>query len=77
VFAFIGKPRELLLFAGAINGLILPVALSIILIAATKSRLMKGYKHPVWMQAGGWIVVIVMTWMGALTIQETFSKMFH
>jgi len=42
------------LFAGAINGLILPVALSIILIAATKSRLMKGYKHPVWMQ-GRWL----------------------
>ncbi|MEJ0104423.1 MAG: NRAMP family divalent metal transporter [Bacteroidota bacterium] len=77
VFVFIGKPKELLLFAGAINGLILPIALSIILLAATKSRIMKGYKHPLWMQAAGWIVVIVMTWMGAVTIQESISKLFH
>ena len=77
LFVFIGKPKELLLFAGAINGLILPVALSIILLAATKSHIMKGYKHPLWMQAAGWIVVTVMTWMGVITIQESVSKLFH
>jgi len=77
LFVFIGKPKELLLFAGAINGLILPVALSIILLAATKSHIMKGYKHPLWMQAAGWIVVAVMTWMGVVTIQESVSKLFH
>jgi Mn2+/Fe2+ NRAMP family transporter len=76
VFVLIGKPKELLLFAGAINGLILPFALSIILFAATKSKLMKGYKHPLWMQSAGWIVVAVMGWMGILTIQESISKLF-
>src|SRR6185503_17165446 len=34
IFILVGKPKELLLFAGAINGLILPVALSLILVAA-------------------------------------------
>ncbi len=76
IFVLIGKPREILLFAGAINGLILPIALSIMLIAATKKRIMKGYKHPVWMQLAGWIVVVVMSWMGYFIIQETVTKLF-
>ena len=76
VFVGIGKPKELLLFAGAINGLILPFALSIILFAATKNKIMKGYKHPLWMQLAGWMVVAAMGWMGVLTVQESFSKLF-
>lgn len=76
VFVLIGKPKELLLFAGAINGLILPFALSIILFAATKNKIMNGYKHPVWMQLAGWLVVAVMGWMGVLTIQESISRLF-
>jgi Mn2+/Fe2+ NRAMP family transporter len=75
IFILIGKPTELLLFAGAINGLILPIALSIMLIAATKNRIMKGYKHPLWMQMAGWIVVTVMSWMGYVIVQETISKL--
>ena len=75
IFVLIGKPTELLLFAGAINGLILPIALSIMLIAATKSRIMKGYKHPLWMQLAGWIVVLVMSWMGYIIIEETVTKL--
>jgi Mn2+/Fe2+ NRAMP family transporter len=76
IFVWVGKPRELLLFAGAINGLILPVALAIILIAATKKRIMKGYRHPLWMQTAGWIVVLVMSWMGYITIRDSISKLF-
>jgi Mn2+/Fe2+ NRAMP family transporter len=76
IFVLIGKPTELLLFAGAINGLILPVALAVILIAATRKRIMKDYRHPLWMQAAGWIVVVVMSWMGYIAIQESFSRLF-
>lgn len=76
LFIRIGKPKELLLFAGAINGAILPVALAIILIAGTKKRIMKGYQHPLWMQAAGWIVVIVMSWMGYEVIRDSISKLF-
>ena len=68
IFVSIGKPKQLLIAAGAINGLILPVALTIMLIAATKTGLMKGYKHPLWMQVAGWMVVAVMGWMGVATI---------
>lgn len=75
IFIFIGKPKQLLIFAGAINGIILPIALAIILIAATKKRLMNEYKHPLWMQLAGWVVVAVMSWMGGIAISETLGKL--
>jgi Mn2+/Fe2+ NRAMP family transporter len=61
----VGKPTQLLIFAGAINGLILPIALGIVLVAATNRRLMRGYQHPKWMLASGWVVVAV---MGGLSV---------
>ncbi len=75
VFVWIGKPRQLLIAAGAINGLILPIALSMVLIAATKPRLMKGYKHPLWMQAAGWIVVVAMAWLGVRAIMDSVHSL--
>lgn len=74
VFVVVGKPRQLLLAAGMINGLILPLALAVLLVACTKARLMKGYRHPLWMQAFGWIVVLVMGWMGCVAIAEWLAK---
>jgi Mn2+/Fe2+ NRAMP family transporter len=70
VFVVIGRPKDLLMLAGAVNGLILPASLTIMLIAVTKKRIMKDYKHPVWMQVAGWTVVAVMSWMGAYTISH-------
>jgi Mn2+/Fe2+ NRAMP family transporter len=72
IFVVIGKPMQLLIFAGWINGLILPFALSIVLIAATRKTLMKGYHHPAWMQVAGWMVVAVMGWMSIAAILEAF-----
>jgi Mn2+/Fe2+ NRAMP family transporter len=72
VFVITGNPVNLLIKAGAINGIILPVALSVILIAATKSSLMNQYKHPFWLQVFGWLVVLVMGWMSFKTIQQLF-----
>lgn len=74
IFVFIGKPKELLLFAGALNGLILPIALAIILLAATKKSLMKNYQHPIWMQVAGWMVVLIMGWMSMYTFIDWVSK---
>jgi Mn2+/Fe2+ NRAMP family transporter len=76
IFVLVGKPRLLLILAGVVNGLILPVALAVILVAATRQRLMKGYRHPAWMQVAGWIVVAAMGYMGWMAVSEGLKKLF-
>lgn len=68
VFILAGNPVQLLLMAGALNGLILPVALAVVLVAANSARLLKHYRHPVWMQLAGWLVVLIMGYLGGITI---------
>lgn len=70
LFIWIGKPIQLLIAAGALNGVILPVALACMLVASRQSALMHHYKHPLWMQIAGWLVVAIMSWMSALAILE-------
>jgi Mn2+/Fe2+ NRAMP family transporter len=77
IFLFAGSPVQLLILAGAVNGIILPVALAVILIAAGSKRIMRDYNHPMWMQTAGWMVVVIMTWMGGYTIIDTWRKLFH
>ncbi|MDB5197329.1 MAG: rane protein [Flaviaesturariibacter sp.] len=77
IFLIVGNPVTLLIMAGAVNGLILPVALAVVLIAARNKRLMGSYKHPLWMQAAGWVVVALMSWMGYYTIIDSWSKLFQ
>ncbi len=74
IFVLVGRPKQLLIVAGGINGLILPIALAIILIAATRSTLMRGYRHPLWMQVCGWAVVAAMSWMGYKAVIETIQN---
>jgi Mn2+/Fe2+ NRAMP family transporter len=64
VFLLIGKPVIILVTAGAINGLVLPVALAIILASVFKKRLLGNYHHPVWLSILGWGVVVVMAYVG-------------
>jgi Mn2+/Fe2+ NRAMP family transporter len=71
IFVLVGKPAKLLLFAGAINGLILPLALAIVLVAAASPRLMGTYRHPRWMLLAGWVVVLV---MGGLSVQALWEQ---
>ncbi len=60
IFAIVGKPITLLLLAGAINGFILPLALTVMLIAAYKSTIVGTYKHPWWLTVFGVMVIIMM-----------------
>ncbi len=70
VFVFVGQPIKLLLMAGALNGLILPIALAVILVAARNIGLLKNYIHPLWMQVVGWLVVLAMTVLCGITIYK-------
>jgi Mn2+/Fe2+ NRAMP family transporter len=75
IFIGVGNPVKLLILAGAVNGLILPIAFAVILIAATKPSLVNQYKHPLILQIIGWIVVAAMSWMGFISIQQNIGKL--
>ena len=68
-------PGAILVMAGILNGLILPVALAIMLIAVTKKKLFPSYRHPLWMHITGWLVVALMTWMSIIIIQQSITKL--
>jgi len=73
LFVFLGKPKELLLLAGLVNGLILPFALAIMLIASRRLPILKQYAYPYWIQISGWLVVILMGAMSVFALIEKFN----
>ena len=56
--------------AGLVNGLILPFALAIMLIASRKLPVLTKYKYPIWIQISGWLVVVLMGTMSIFAIIE-------
>jgi Mn2+/Fe2+ NRAMP family transporter len=74
IFSLIGKPVKVLIVVGALNGLILPLALALILLAAFRYKIVGDYKHPPWMTIAGWLVVIAMTWMGIRTLLNDLPR---
>ena len=74
VFAIIGNPVKILITVGALNGLILPIALAVMLLAALNKKLVGAYQHPLILQFAGWLVVLVMSWMGYFTIANWITK---
>ncbi|QAA23798.1 NRAMP family divalent metal transporter [Sporolactobacillus terrae] len=77
VFYFIGSPAKILVIVGAINGLILPIALAILLVAVTKKKIMgELYKHPLWLTIFGWIIVVFMAYAGVESVIKGFSSLF-
>lgn len=73
VFAIVGRPVKILLTAAALNGLVLPITLAVMLLAARNVKLVGTYRHPMVLQVAGWIVVIVMSAMSYLTIADWVS----
>lgn len=70
LFLWIGKPVQILVFVGTLNGFILPIALAVMLIAARNKRLIGTYKHPLWLQMAGWLVVAMMSGMAFYTLTK-------
>jgi len=74
LFVFLGKPKELLLMAGLVNGFILPFALTIMLIAGRKLPILKQFKYPLWVELMGWMVVVLMGSMSIFALIEQLNK---
>lgn len=67
VYMVLGKaPSTLLIVAGAVNGLILPVGFGVLLFVATfrAKSLLHGYKYPVWLLVLGWASWLLTIYLG-------------
>ena len=75
VLTQVGRPVTLLVLAGSINGMILPLSLASMLLAVHRRDIMGQYRHPVWLTVLGWVMVAFTVWMawGAL---QGLGKLF-
>lgn len=76
VFAVVGRPVKILVLVGTLNGLILPITLGVMLVAAYNKKIVGEYKHPVWIAVFGAIVVAMTAFMGYMTITTQLGKLF-
>ena len=72
IFITVGNPVKLLVTVGAINGFILPIALSIMLWSAHHYQAGKTYRHPLVLTIFGILVVLATAAMSIATIIKQF-----
>jgi Mn2+/Fe2+ NRAMP family transporter len=65
IFLTVGKPVKTLVVVGALNGFILPIALTLILIASNRKDIMGSYKHPLVLKVFGILVVLATLYLAA------------
>lgn len=76
LFFTIGRPVPLLILAGALNGLIPPVSLGIMLILSKRKRTFRDYSHPNWIFILGlicWVFLIIAGWKTLESISLIFK----
>jgi Mn2+/Fe2+ NRAMP family transporter len=77
-FVLVGTaPTTLLIFAGAFNGLLLPIGIAVVLWVATRrADLLRGYRYPRWLLAIGWVAWLLTLYLAVNSIRpviELFS----
>ena len=76
--ALAGQPAVLLVLAGALNGLILPITLGVCLIASQKKSVMgEDYHHPVLLLVLGIVVVVVSGYLGITSFKQLKCIYLH
>ncbi|WP_415607427.1 NRAMP family divalent metal transporter [Liquorilactobacillus hordei] len=72
IFYIVGSPAKVLVFVGAANGFVLPIALAILLIAGVSKKIVGDYHHPKWLIFSGWFVVAFMAFASIKTVIGLF-----
>jgi Mn2+/Fe2+ NRAMP family transporter len=70
VFLLVGKPVNILVVVGALNGFILPIALTLVLLGSLNKRIIGEYKHPKWLIAFGIVVVVATLYLSVATVMQ-------
>ncbi|MGH7668954.1 MAG: NRAMP family divalent metal transporter [Gemmatimonadaceae bacterium] len=77
VFLVVGRPVKTLIAVGALNALVLPVGLVVVLVAAHRRSLMpEGYRHSPWLTITGALVAAAMAVMGGYTLVTALPRMW-
>jgi Mn2+/Fe2+ NRAMP family transporter len=66
----VGSPAKLLILAGSLNGLILPVTLGTMLLASRRKDIVGDYHHPTWLLVFGVIIVVIAGYSGILSLRN-------
>lgn len=72
IYLIVGRPVTVLVWAGTLNGFILPIGLALVLLASRRAKTVGKYRHPLWLQTAGWLVVAVMLGFSVATIVGNF-----
>jgi Mn2+/Fe2+ NRAMP family transporter len=74
-FLLIGTaPTTLLVFAGAFNGLLLPIGIAVVLYVATRrGDLLQGYRYPRWLLVIGWAAWLLTIFLAVRSIQPVID----
>ncbi len=70
IMRVVGKPVTLLILAGSLNGIILPITLIIILVASKNKSIVGSYKHSNILIVLGAIVAIAMGYAGIMSLEN-------
>ena len=70
VFLIIGKPVKILVVVGALNGFILPIALTLVLLGSMNKKIVGEYKHPMWLKWFGILVIFATLYLSIATIAK-------
>lgn len=77
IFVIVGRPIRTLVLVGAVNGLILPLALGSMLIAANRRAIVGTYRHPRWLTGAGILVTAAMAAAGAYVLWRDLPGMLR
>jgi Mn2+/Fe2+ NRAMP family transporter len=77
IFLWVGRPVRTLIAVGALNGLILPLALGAMLLAAHKRQIVGTYRHSRWLTAAGAVVALAMAGAGAIVLWRDIPQLMR
>lgn len=77
IFLVVGRPVKTLILVGALNGLILPLSLGVMLVASRDARVVGDYRHSRTLRASGAVVALAMAAMGVWTLVTEMPRLLR